>query len=77
MLHSSSGIHNTGERPPENNPDYVVVGETRSYDYKKIERAVRLILKGARFRDCSNATGRLWLDSHRRGSEIDHKPNRG
>jgi 5'-nucleotidase len=25
------------------------VGETRSYDYEKIERAVRLILKGARF----------------------------
>jgi len=28
-------------------------------------------------RDCSNATGRLGLDSHRRGSEIGHKPNRG
>ena len=26
-----------------------MVGETRSYDYEKIERAVRLILKGARF----------------------------
>ena len=25
------------------------MGETRSYDYEKIERAVRLILKGARF----------------------------
>jgi hypothetical protein len=30
-----------------------------------------------RSRDCSNATGRLGLDSHRRGSEIGHKPNRG
>ena len=33
----------------ERNPDYVVVGDTRSYDYEKIERAVRLILGGARF----------------------------
>ncbi|MDD3155444.1 MAG: HAD hydrolase-like protein [Victivallaceae bacterium] len=30
------------------NPDYVVVGETRSYGYERIERAVRLIEKGAR-----------------------------
>ena len=32
---------------------------------------------GRVFGDCSNATGRLGLDSHRRGSEIGHKPNRG
>ncbi len=30
------------------NPDYVVVGETRSYNYEKIEQAVNLILKGAK-----------------------------
>lgn len=30
------------------NPDYVVVGETRSYSYDKIERAVRLIFGGAK-----------------------------
>jgi len=30
------------------NPDYVVVGETRAYSYEKIERAVRLVLRGAR-----------------------------
>jgi NagD protein len=30
------------------NPDYVVVGETRSYNYEKIEQAVNLVLKGAR-----------------------------
>ena len=29
------------------------------------------------FGDCSNATGRRGLDSHRQGSEIGHKPNRG
>jgi NagD protein len=42
-------LYSTGFTLTENNPDYVVVGETRSYDYEKIERAVRLILKGARF----------------------------
>ena len=35
------------------------------------------LLKDGFPRDYSNATGRLGLDSHRRGSEIGHKPNRG
>ena len=30
------------------NPDYVVVGETRSYSYEKIELAVRLVRQGAK-----------------------------
>lgn len=30
-------------------PDYVVVGETRSYNFEMIEKAVRLIRSGARF----------------------------
>ncbi len=30
------------------NPDYVVVGETRSYSYDKIEKAVRLVFGGAK-----------------------------
>lgn len=30
------------------NPDYVVVGETRSYSYDKIERAVRFVFNGAK-----------------------------
>jgi NagD protein len=30
------------------NPDYVVVGETSSYSFEKIERAVNLVLNGAR-----------------------------
>lgn len=30
------------------NPDYVVVGETRSYDYEKLERAARLVRNGSR-----------------------------
>ena len=30
------------------NPDYVVIGETRSYNFEKIERAVQLVLRGAK-----------------------------
>ena len=30
------------------NPDYVVVGETSSYSYDKIEKAINLVLNGAR-----------------------------
>lgn len=30
------------------NPDYVVVGETRTYGYEKIEKAVRLVFNGAK-----------------------------
>lgn len=29
-------------------PDYVVMGETRSYSYEKIEQAVNLVIKGAK-----------------------------
>jgi NagD protein len=32
----------------ENKPDYVVVGETRSYSYEKIEIAIQLVLAGAK-----------------------------
>src|SRR3954468_22704069 len=42
-------LYSVGFTLTEHDPDYGVVGETRSYDYEKIERAVRLILKGARF----------------------------
>lgn len=30
------------------NPDYVVVGETRSYNFEKIEKAIELVNKGAK-----------------------------
>jgi NagD protein len=30
------------------NPDYVVVGETRTYNYEQIEQAINLVLKGGR-----------------------------
>ncbi len=45
----TNALYDAGYTLTERNPDYVVVGDTRSYDYEKIERASRLILGGARF----------------------------
>lgn len=33
----------------DDDPDFVVLGETRSYNFEKIEKAISLIRKGARF----------------------------
>lgn len=41
-------LYESGLSIDENKPDYVVVGETRSYSYEKIETAIRLVLAGAR-----------------------------
>jgi NagD protein len=45
----TNALYGVGYTLTEHQPDYVVVGDTRSYDYEKIERATRLILGGARF----------------------------
>ena len=41
-------IYEAGYVMNEINPEYVVVGETHSYSYDKIERAIRLVLGGAK-----------------------------
>jgi NagD protein len=45
----SNALYNVGYSITENDPDYVVVGKTRHYDFDLIRRAARLISKGARF----------------------------
>jgi NagD protein len=45
----SHALYSVGYTLTESSPDYVVVGDTRSYDYEKLERAVRLVAAGARF----------------------------
>jgi 5'-nucleotidase len=45
----SHALYQVGYTITEVGPDYVVLGDTPSYDYPKIERAVRLIMAGARF----------------------------
>src|SRR4030042_12830 len=41
-------LYEAGLSIDESRPDYVVVGETRSYSYEKIETAVLLVLAGAK-----------------------------
>ena len=41
-------LYDAGITMNDHDPDYVVVGETRTYSYEKIEHAMRLVLGGAR-----------------------------
>lgn len=43
-----NAMYNVGYTMDNIEPDYVVVGETRTYSYEKIEHAVNLVLKGAK-----------------------------
>ncbi|BDU50896.1 HAD-IIA family hydrolase [Haliovirga abyssi] len=42
-------LYKVGFSISENNPDYVVVGKTKSYNFEMIKKAVELINKGAKF----------------------------
>lgn len=54
----TTALYEAGYTLTESDPDYVVLGETRTYSFEAITKAVRLILGGARF-ICTNpdATG--------------------
>ncbi len=43
-----NALYNVGFSMDEVNPDYVVVGDTRTYNYEKIEHAARLVIEGAK-----------------------------
>lgn len=43
-----NALYDVGYRMNNVDPDYVVMGETRSYSYEKIEQAVNLVIKGAK-----------------------------
>lgn len=43
-----NALYNAGYTMNNVNPDYVVMGESRSYSYDRIEHAVNLVLKGAK-----------------------------
>lgn len=43
-----NALYNEGITMNEINPDYVVVGDTRTYNFEKLERAVALVRNGAR-----------------------------
>jgi NagD protein len=42
-------LYKAGFTVTEQDPDFVILGETRSYSFEKIEKAINLIRKGARF----------------------------
>ncbi len=45
----TTALHDIGYVMTERDPDYVVLGETRTYSFESITRAIRLIEGGARF----------------------------
>ncbi len=45
----TTALHASGYTLTERAPDYVVLGETRTYSFERISRAIRLIVAGARF----------------------------
>ena len=45
----TSALHEIGYILSDHNPDYVVLGETESYSFDRITKAVRLVAAGARF----------------------------
>ncbi|MBC7278307.1 HAD-IIA family hydrolase [Nocardioides sp.] len=45
----TTALHAVGYVMTENDPDYVVLGETRTYSFESITRAIRLIERGAQF----------------------------
>lgn len=45
----TTALHDAGYTLTDRDPDYVVLGETRTYSFERITRAIRLIVGGARF----------------------------
>ena len=45
----TNALHEAGYTQDEQDPDYVVLGETRTYSFEAITKAIRLVERGARF----------------------------
>ena len=45
----TTALHQVGYTLTDKDPDYVVLGETRTYSFGRITHAIRLVLGGARF----------------------------
>ncbi|MFT4086339.1 MAG: HAD-IIA family hydrolase [Gordonia sp. (in: high G+C Gram-positive bacteria)] len=45
----TTALHDVGYVLTDSNPDYVVLGETRTYSFEAITTAIRLVDRGARF----------------------------
>jgi NagD protein len=45
----TTALHDAGYTLTERGPDYVVLGETRTYSFERVTHAIRLLMEGARF----------------------------
>ena len=45
----TTALHESGYTMTDRSPDYVVLGETRTYSFERITQAIRLVERGARF----------------------------
>jgi NagD protein len=45
----TTALHTAGYTLTDRDPDYVILGETRTYSFERITRAIRLVADGARF----------------------------
>jgi NagD protein len=45
----TTALHEAGYTQTERDPDYVILGETRTYSFERITHAIRLVAGGARF----------------------------
>lgn len=45
----TTALHEVGYTLSDNDPDYVVIGETRNYSFERVTKAVRLVEQGVRF----------------------------
>jgi NagD protein len=45
----TTALHQAGYTLTDRSPDYVVLGETRTYSFERITQAIRLVANGARF----------------------------
>jgi NagD protein len=45
----TTALHEAGYTLTDKAPDYVVLGETRTYSFERIAQAIRLVVSGARF----------------------------
>ena len=75
-----TALHSAGYTMTESEPDYVVLGETRTYSFERITQAIRLIEGGARFIATNpDATGPSLHGPpacHRLGGGADHARDR-
>lgn len=49
----TNAMYNVGFLMNNTDPDYVILGETRTYNYEMMEKATQLVLKGAKLIGCN------------------------